>query len=72
MAAIVATAMVACTSDDDGEGGGSENGGGNGGSVSEDCTIEMTLDYGDEISSLRIGTLEPEEITVDWGDGIKG
>ena len=69
MAAIVATAMVACTSDDDGEGGGSENGGGNGGSVSEDCTIEMTLDYGDEISSLRIGTLEPEEITVDWGDG---
>lgn len=69
MAAIVATAMVACTSDDDGEGGGSENGGGNGGSVSEDCTIEMTLDYGDEISSLRIGTLKPEEITVDWGDG---
>lgn len=66
MAAIVATAMVACTSDDDGEGGGNENGGGN---VSEDCTIEMTLDYGDEITDLRIGTVEPEEITVDWGDG---
>lgn len=69
MAAIVATAMVACTSDDDGESGGNGNGGGNGGSVSEDCTIEMTLDLGDEISSLRIGTREPEDITVDWGDG---
>ena len=72
MAAIVATAMVACTSDDEGEGGGNNNGGGNSGSVSEDCTIELKIEYEDEIgpdSRIAIGTLEPGEITVDWGDG---